>query len=148
LLISILFIAVFGPAATKWYSLLQHHVKLSSPVRTTVSRVALDQFVFTPINMLFFLSSMSFMEGWPPTASNPATNPASIALQKTPADQRIKEKLSSTYVQAYKSNLMIWPWVQLANFSVVPLEHRVLVVNVVALGWNCYLSWLNNKSES
>jgi len=31
------------------------------------------------------------------------------------------------------------------NFKVVPLEHRVLVVNVVSLGWNCYLSYLNSQ---
>jgi len=38
---------------------------------------------------------------------------------------------------------MIWPVVQFVNFKYVPLELRVLVVNVVSLGWNCYLSYLN-----
>lgn len=59
--------------------------------------------------------------------------------------ERVKERIGSTYVDAIKANLMVWPAVQLVNFSVVPLEHRVLVVNVVALGWNCYLSWLNSQ---
>jgi len=33
----------------------------------------------------------------------------------------------------------------MANFKFVPLEHRVLVVNVISLGWNCYLSYLNSQ---
>jgi protein Mpv17 len=84
---------------------------------------------------------MAFMEGWPPTASRGADS----ALLNTTTGNRIRERLGKTYVTGIKSNLMVWPWVQIANFSVVPLEHRVLVVNVVALGWNCYLSYLNNK---
>ena len=45
-----------------------------------------------------------------------------------------KDKLDSTYAQALKKNWMVWPWVQAVNFKLVPLEHRVLVVNVVSLG--------------
>jgi protein Mpv17 len=59
----------------------------------------------------------------------------------------VKGRLESTYPTALKSNWMVWPWVQLANFGFVPLEHRVMVVNVVALGWNCYLSYLNNQGS-
>ena len=48
-----------------------------------------------------------------------------------------KEKLSATYWEALKKNWMVWPAVQAVNFKFVPLEHRVLVVNVVSLGeWN------------
>jgi protein Mpv17 len=36
-------------------------------------------------------------------------------------------------------NWMVWPWVQMGNFKFVPLEHRVLVVNVISLGeWVCF----------
>jgi len=56
-----------------------------------------------------------------------------------------KEKLKSTYTMALTKNWMVWPWVQLTNFKFTPLEHRVLVVNVVSLGWNCYLSYLNSQ---
>ena len=45
-----------------------------------------------------------------------------------------KEKLSGTYFEALKKNWMVWPAVQAVNFKFVPLEHRVLVVNVVSLG--------------
>lgn len=45
-----------------------------------------------------------------------------------------KEKLESTYTTALAKNWMVWPAVQAVNFKFVPLEHRVLVVNVVSLG--------------
>ena len=56
-----------------------------------------------------------------------------------------KEKLSSTYGNALAKNWMLWPLVQTVNFKFVPLEHRVMVVNVVSLGWNCYLSYVNSQ---
>lgn len=45
-----------------------------------------------------------------------------------------REKLKKAWVPGYVNNCLLWPWVQAVNFSVVPLEHRVLVVNCVALG--------------
>ena len=44
------------------------------------------------------------------------------------------EKVRGTYWEALKKNWMVWPAVQAVNFKFVPLEHRVLVVNVVSLG--------------
>jgi protein Mpv17 len=55
-----------------------------------------------------------------------------------------REKLEKTYKSALQKNWMVWPFVQLGNFTMVPLEHRVMVVNVISLGWNCYLSYISN----
>ena len=44
------------------------------------------------------------------------------------------EKLRKAYLSTYKTNLGVWSTVQLGNFALVPLEYRVLVVNVVSLG--------------
>lgn len=44
------------------------------------------------------------------------------------------DKLKSAYGTALAKNWMVWPGVQLVNFKFVPLEHRVLVVNLVSLG--------------
>ena len=115
-------IAVFGPAAAKWYPFLQKRIGLPTENRTIVARVAADQLLFSTTNMLVFLSSMSIMEGTDP-----------------------KEKLKSRYWIGLKVNFAVWPLVQFINFKFVPLDLRVLVVNVVALGWNCFLSYLNRR---
>lgn len=44
------------------------------------------------------------------------------------------EKLRTTFIPSYKANLTIWPLVQGVNFTFVPLEYRVLAVNLVSLG--------------
>ena len=112
---------IFGPAATKWYQVLASRVKLRSENASIVARVGLDQCIFATTNMALFLSSMAIME-----SSDP------------------KEKLKKSYIPGLKANWMIWPAVQAVNFKLVPLEHRVLVVNIVSLGWNCFLSYLNS----
>ena len=76
------------------------------------------------------------------------------------------EKWKTAFAPAYKANLLVWPFVQGANFAFVPLELRVLVVNIVSLGmctlgvmalenesanffvgWNCFLSLMNSGEE-
>ena len=103
--------AVFGPGATLWYKFLQKRIVLKSENATIAARVLVDQSVFASTNLFLFLSSMAYMEGTDP-----------------------KEKLNSTYFNALQKNWMVWPAVQAINFKLVPLEHRVLVVNIVSLG--------------
>ena len=113
---------VFGPAATTWFGILQRHVVLRSANATILARVACDQLLFAPTFIGVFLSSMAVLEGGSP-----------------------REKLRKNYFNALRANYMIWPFVQGVNFKLVPLEHRVLFVNVISIGWNCYLSYLNSS---
>lgn len=69
-----------------------------------------------------FLSSMATMEGASPT-----------------------ERLQKTWWPALQTNWMVWPFVQTINFAFLPLQYRVLFANVISIGWNSYLSWVNSK---
>ena len=108
--------AVFGPGATLWYKFLQRRIVLKSENATIAARVLVDQSVFASTNLFLFLSSMAVMEGSDP-----------------------KEKLNNSYWNALQKNWMVWPAVQAINFKLVPLEHRVLVVNIVSLGESFHL---------
>lgn len=116
--------AVFGPAATTWFKFLQTKIILRNKNLEIAARVAVDQLVFAPTNLFVFLSSMAIMEGSSP-----------------------KDKLASTYTTAIQKNWMVWPAVQAVNFKLVPLEHRVLLVNVLSIGWNCYLSYVSSSKK-
>lgn len=60
--------------------------------------------------------------------------------------ESVQKKLEKAYIPGLKANWALWPAVQFVNFTYVPLEHRVLIVNIVSLGWNCFLSYLNSGS--
>lgn len=103
---------IFGPGATLWYQFLQKKIVVpGKPNLEIVARVLTDQTVFASTNLFLFLSSMAIMEGNDP-----------------------KKALEDKYLTAVKKNWMVWPAVQFTNFKYVPLEHRVLVVNIVSLG--------------
>lgn len=62
-------------------------------------------------------------------------------------DVDLGTSLKNTYVKFFPTlvaNWKVWPGVQLINFTFVPPEYRVLFVNVVAIGWNTYLSYVQN----
>lgn len=117
-------IVVFGPAAATWFRLLARHVNLGTPTTTMLARVAVDQGVFAPTFIGVFLSSMAVLEGGSP-----------------------REKLERSYKDALLTNWAIWPFVQMVNFKLVPLQHRLLFVNVISIGWNSYLSYINSSQE-
>ncbi|KAK1598346.1 Mpv17/PMP22 family protein [Colletotrichum navitas] len=114
--------AIFGPIATNWFKFLQNNVVLKNKNAEILARVVVDQGVFAPVMIGVFLSSMATLEGG-----------------------SVQEKLDKNYKTALASNYMLWPFVQMVNFKLIPLQHRLLFVNVISIGWNSYLSFLNSK---
>lgn len=112
--------AIFGPAATTWFKFLQTKIRFQNKKLEIGARVAVDQLVFAPTNLFVFLSTMSILEGVSP-----------------------REKLARTYKSALQGNWMVWPFVQVVNFSFVPVDYRVLFVNGLSIFWNCYLSYVS-----
>ncbi|PNY26574.1 Protein SYM1 [Tolypocladium capitatum] len=115
---------VFGPVATTWFGFLARRVNLKNPRLETLARVACDQTLFAPVMIGVFLGSMATMEG-----------------------NSAKERLEKTWWPALRTNWMVWPFVQIINFTFLPLQHRVLFANVISIGWNSYLSWVNSQSK-
>jgi hypothetical protein len=55
--------------------------------------------------------------------------------------QAVRESMWKTLV----ANYYCWPAINFLNFRFVPLAYRVLVSNLAATLWNCYLSGVANK---
>ena len=87
--------------------------------------MVIDQFLFCPIFLAIFY------------AYNAAFEERSI--------DALKYKFKHAYIPTLVANYKVWPAVQIMNFCLVPLNFRLLFVNIVALGWNAYLSLINAK---
>lgn len=126
---------IFAPLAGEWFKyLLKVQVMKGAPRFNTIARVAMDQCGFAPwVGIPLYFSVMTWME--------------CVMNHESNVFERIQSKLSSNYFDTLKSNWAVWPAVQLVNFTFVPVSMRLLVVNVVSIGWNCFLLMQMNGSS-
>lgn len=115
-----------SPFLHVWYRALDGMVKGTGKL-AVAQKIFIDQTCAATTNMVMFHAITSFLEGQSPAA----------------VYERVKAKLLPTMVALWT----IWPAVQLFNFTMVPLSKRVLVVNMVGVGWSMFLSYLGNSPE-
>lgn len=125
---------IFGPIGSKYYQLLQKvRIPMANPqnkksiefMSEVFPRVFVDQLGFSPCACAFYYVAMGYMEG--------ITNWNEI----------VETKLEPNWWPTYKTNLLIWPAIQFANFSFIPVPYRLLTVNVAGVGWNAFISYRN-----
>lgn len=119
---------IFSFIGKKWYNILHYNVRFSnmhnSHWKNQLLRVSVDQLLFAPISLPFYFGCMTIMEGQP------------IAVAK--------QKLEVEWWNTLKVNWTIWPLFQTINFSFIPVQHQLLVVNLMAIFWNAFLSYKNS----
>ncbi|KAF7436613.1 Protein required for ethanol metabolism [Pleurotus ostreatus] len=114
---------LFGPTLTKWYQFLGR-IQFASPTKAVIYRVWLDQALLTPASIPFFFGAMSILEGKPHDAI---------------------PRITSAYVPTLLRNWCVFLPTQIINFWLVPPHLRFVVVSVVGLFWNTYLSIANRE---
>ena len=93
--------------------------------RAVMTRVFVDQVTLMPINMVMF-------QAWPHLWR------ADLEMAK----RSVRENFYSSFTFA----LSIWPLVHPFNFKYVPLEHRLLVLNICSLGVFSYATYVRECS--
>ncbi|XP_077529461.1 mitochondrial inner membrane protein Mpv17-like [Haemaphysalis longicornis] len=114
-----------GPVYRAWYLTLDRLIGTGSARAAVVKKVVLDQAVFFP---------SLFLPGFLVTLG---------ALQRRSWED-IRRKVLTDYVPILKANYVLWPAVQIINFTFVPLSYRLPFGSCVALVWNTYLAWRAN----
>ena len=118
---------IFAPIGDKWMKFLESKIRFvnSKPQSSNnLLRVAVDQLCFAPLSLPFYFGCMTLLELQPPEV----------------AGLKIREQWWSTLL----TNWSVWPAIQMVNFSFVPVQHRLLVINVAAMFWNAFLSHKNS----
>ncbi|KAF5269265.1 hypothetical protein FQR65_LT02566 [Abscondita terminalis] len=116
-----------GPTLTTWYRFLDKRIG-SKGSAVVLKKLALDQGALTPIFIVLFLTVLG-------------------TVQRHNFEFTVNE-IKRNYTDILINNYKLWPGVQLINFYLVPLQYQILLVQVVALIWNIYLSWKTQNSSS
>ncbi|UMM19276.1 hypothetical protein L5515_014950 [Caenorhabditis briggsae] len=117
--------AVFiAPPLNVWFRVLER-VRHSNRHAQVFSRMSIDQFMFSPFFNAIILVNLRLLEGF--------------------SFSKSVDKMKNDWYDVYTSSLRLWPAVQLINFYFVPLNYRVILIQVVAFFWN---SWLSFKTQT
>ncbi|KAK7290739.1 hypothetical protein RIF29_05373 [Crotalaria pallida] len=122
-LFTLLGFALVGPTLHFWYLSLSKLVTLTG-ASGALLRLVIDQFLFAPIFIGIFLSTLVTLEGKP--------------SQAVP-------KLKQEWFSAVVDNWKLWIPFQFFNFRFMPQQFQVLGANVIALVWNVILSFKAHK---
>ncbi|CAD5228388.1 unnamed protein product [Bursaphelenchus okinawaensis] len=116
--------AIVGPIQYHWFRFLSRMMQ-GENLRTGVKRMIVDQIIAAPIITTIFLFNVQLME----------SKSINTSINKT----------RNVWAPVMANNYKLWPFVQLINMSVVPLEYRIVFLQFVGLFWNCYISYMTTK---
>ncbi|GAB4843990.1 hypothetical protein Ancab_013954 [Ancistrocladus abbreviatus] len=122
-LFTLLGLVLVGPTLHFWYLYLSKLVMVPG-ASGAVLRLLLDQFIFSPIFIGVFLSTLIVLEGRP---------------------SEVVPKLQQEWFSSVIANWQLWIPFQFLNFRFVPQQFQVLAANFVALIWNVILSFKAHK---
>ncbi|KAI4337468.1 hypothetical protein L6164_015882 [Bauhinia variegata] len=122
-----------GPVGHYWYEGLDRCIRLRlmlkpNSFRFVATKVAVDGFLFGPLDLLVFFTYLGF------------TNGKSVP--------QVKEDVKRDFIPAFVLEGAIWPFVQVANFRFVPVRYQLLYANFFCLLDSCFLSWTEQQQDA
>ncbi|KAL4895814.1 hypothetical protein BDV59DRAFT_173188 [Aspergillus ambiguus] len=109
-----------------WFMFLHNHFNFPSKFLSILTKVVVQQSVFTPVFNTYFFSVHSLLSG--------------ASLEET--WERLKKALPVSITNSAK----LWPAVTAFSFMYIPAQFRNIFSGCIAVGWQTYLSWLNQKA--
>lgn len=139
--------SVFGFVASvflhSWWGCLESIVGARLPIAehrlaNTMAKVLIDQGMAAPFYIYSYYVVTNFLQMLASQPNGPEAKSPQLILQET--HTKASDMLWPTMLRHWR----IWPLLHSFNFYFVPLNHRVLVQNLVLVGWSGYLSHLNS----
>ncbi|KAF8158941.1 hypothetical protein K438DRAFT_1860649 [Mycena galopus ATCC 62051] len=121
---------VIGAAAAiplyHWYNLISKSYTSLPRWWAIAARVSTQQAVFAPLFNAYFFFAQAVLSG------------STIAE----GAERVRAALPASLL----NSLRVWPPVMVVNFAFMPPELRAVLPGFVAVGWQCYLCVLNQRT--
>ncbi|CUG25248.1 membrane-associated protein, putative [Bodo saltans] len=119
---------VFTPIASRWY---QHVVRLfpQTTLPSITRRVLADQLLWSPVALAIYFSTMSLVHLGP----------------SIDAVHDVQYKIGTVLPPTLVTNWMFWMPLQFVNFFFVAPHRWILTVNLAAIPWTAYLSYMEAK---
>ena len=114
-----------GPVMHVWYSKILPRFFPGTSLSHVLKKVCIDQTLMVTFMTSSFYTAQTLLEN--KTLEN--------ALDK------VKHQLWPTL----KTNWKVWPAIMALNFTLVPLDFQVILVNSVGIIWNAYLSYMQHR---
>ena len=118
---------VHGPSSHVFYGALDRRIPGTSS-GIVIAKVTIDQLFWSPCFSVLFFGYTSALE-----------------MRGT---QYVVEKIQAESFVQVVGSWHVWPVAHAINFRVVPTEQRVLFINSVQVGYNCFLSFIANRDAS
>ncbi|KAF2129909.1 hypothetical protein P153DRAFT_366406 [Dothidotthia symphoricarpi CBS 119687] len=112
----------------KWFLWLGNNFNYSSKILSLTTKVLVNQVFFTPLFNSYFFGMQTLLVG--------ATLPEII--------ERIKNTVPTSWINSCK----LWPAVTAFSFTYIPTQYRSIFGGVIAIGWQTYLSLLNQRAAA
>jgi protein Mpv17 len=91
-------------------------------------QVVVNQILFTPIFNSYFFGMQTLLAG------------ASF--------DEIVERIKNTVPTSWINSCKLWPAVTAFSFTYIPIQYRSIFGGVIAIGWQTYLSLLNQRAAA
>jgi hypothetical protein len=105
---------------------LHHHFNYTSKFLSILTKVVVQQVCFTPVFSIYFFGLHSLLAG------------ATVA--------ETGERLRRAVPESIANSVKLWPAVTAFSFMYIPPHFRSVFTGLVAVGWQTYLSWLNQRT--
>jgi protein Mpv17 len=122
-------LAIGGAAAIPayhWYNWVSGLFTTLPRAGAVAARVGLQMAVFAPVFNAYFFAAQALLSG------------RSLA--------QARARVAAATPTAWLNGVKVWPAVMAVNFAFVPPELRSLLPGFVAVGWQCYLCILNQRT--
>ena len=106
---------------------LGSHWNYASKWRSVLTKVVVQQLVFTPIFNTYFFGMQAVLTGQPMAG----------------VVQRIKDTVPTSIINSCK----VWPAVTAFSFAFIMPQYRFMFSGIFAVVWQTYLSFLNRREE-